>query len=777
MNTSSTININPQILELPQCDYSQLFSHLPLSFQFIQQTANQQLLQSNIQLPFSSPISPSPPLPPASITPLSSIELLQVQYQQRSAYKLCFALVSLLFGLFYSLIGYRFLKLSSFFIGFSLGSSVIYLILSEQKQLTLVENLIISLSIGVLFAFVALLVQFIGLFLLGITSSTSIVTCILILIDLFYTNKSAWLCIGLLFVCATILASFSLKFQKSLTILNTSCIGCGLLLISLDFFVENNLLIDYIIELYKVNGNSFNVFERQKALLKSSSDFLTTIFALNTTLSSSTTSTTTKTTTTITSTDILVSNLNNSLNNNNNTSTSIPTSLNGGSSALALFLHLYSSAHARLCWYTWLVFGSYFIMLFASLLVQFLLTGKNYDHRESWHKLIKGSRKKKSANLEKIRLKSHLSDAGASNGHHHHHHHHHTGTIISSSSNNIGLISTESSLSRNSDLESSCQNDTLLLVDSKKLNTQSYTVSSTSENAVILNKNSNNHKSRSKHQSRRNNNINNKQQKKPLAEDSENSSSLEVIAFEAVANPKKKEKSNSSSVNKSSKSKTSHVVVAPCKEKASIEKSSNNNTATTTTTKNTLTTTSTSSTGSSASSTCQLIPLKLNNPCLNEAHIVLEEIQPSAPPCPTSPPPIPTIPPPKLPQLVASLNTTLNNQTLSNMAVNPLIGNLGACNITKNISKIKSQNRMSSKDKDLISSNDKFRHFYQIRRNNGDVLSQDFINNIQSKLSSTSQLNNSSLNLNPLLETSQSTNRSASLNSKENNSKKKKTSK
>ena len=95
-------------------------------------------------------------------------------------------------------------------------------------------------------------------------------TCILIFIDLFYTNQSAWVCIGLLFLCATIVASFSLKFQKALTIINTSIIGSALLFVAVDFVVENNLLLDYIFELFKVNGHIFNIYERQKALLQRS---------------------------------------------------------------------------------------------------------------------------------------------------------------------------------------------------------------------------------------------------------------------------------------------------------------------------------------------------------------------------------------------------------------------------------------------------------------------------------------------------------------------------
>lgn len=226
---------------LPQCDYTQLFSHLPLSFQFIQEAANQQLLTA-ASFPNTVTSTASPP----------TLDFLQVQYQQRSACKLGIALLALFTGLFYSLTGYRCLKLATFGCGLALASSLVYLILSEQRQLTIAETLCIAGSVGVLFAFVALLVQYIGLFLLGIASSTAVVTCALILIDLVYTNKSAWLCIGLLFVSATVIASVSLRFQKTLAVFNTSCIGAGLLLVAVDFFVENNLLVDYIVELYKV---------------------------------------------------------------------------------------------------------------------------------------------------------------------------------------------------------------------------------------------------------------------------------------------------------------------------------------------------------------------------------------------------------------------------------------------------------------------------------------------------------------------------------------------
>ena len=336
-NMSTTLSPNGSHTETPtdpntfeQCDYAFLFSHLPMSLQ----SAHSDITAMNTSL-------------------------------EESTYKLGFAVMCVLFGCFFSICGYRFLKMSTFLVGFSLGSSIIYLILSEQKQLSLVENLIISVSIGVLFAFVALLVQYIGLFLIGITSSISIVTCILILIDLFYTNKSAWVCIGLLFLCATILASLSLKFQKSLTIVNTSIIGSALLFIAIDFFVENYLLIDYILELFKVNGHTFKIYERQKALLQqlpANKQTVSTTKSGHHMLTKSSTST------------FMTPTVHEQLNGN------------GTTGAFALFLRLYSSAHAKLCWYTWLVFGAFFVLLLLSLIVQFWGTGRNYDHRDSWQK-------------------------------------------------------------------------------------------------------------------------------------------------------------------------------------------------------------------------------------------------------------------------------------------------------------------------------------------------------------------------------------------------------
>jgi hypothetical protein len=134
LNNSSRLNV-PLVEKIDQCDYTLLFSHLWNSIQY----AHVDILKNGQNFHF----------------------------EEESTYKITCAIVCILFGLFFAICGYRFLKLSTFIVGFSLGSGIIYLILSEQKQLSTVENITISLSIGVLFAFVALLVQYIGLFLIG----------------------------------------------------------------------------------------------------------------------------------------------------------------------------------------------------------------------------------------------------------------------------------------------------------------------------------------------------------------------------------------------------------------------------------------------------------------------------------------------------------------------------------------------------------------------------------------------------------------------------------
>jgi len=102
------------------------------------------------------------------------------------------------------------------------------------------------------------------------------------------------------------------------------------------------------------------------------------------------------------------------------------------------------------------------------------------------------------------------------------------------------------------------------------------------------------------------------------------------------------------------------------------------------------------------------------------------------------PPPVPTLPPPKLPVnlTISSKTDTINSSlSLSNSILVPVLPVGGGVN--------KKSHRHNGglnggKPDPKAQGSDKFRQLYQIRRNHGDVLSQDFLKNIQSKQNSSS---------------------------------------
>ena len=259
------------------------------------------------------------------------------------------------------LIGYRFLKMSTFLTGFTMGTLIIYFILNEHHILNPQENLIIAVSIGVLFALVSLLVQYIGIFLLGVTSSSILICFILVIIDLFYKNKSIWLCISLLFFCAIILASLTLKFQKSMSILNTSCIGAALFTSGIDYFIEKNYLVDHMYDLLKVNTKNVDTEINDLMATEVKNMILTSTSSSN-------------------STNILLTKLNLT---RSTIVVTTPTPLSIFTSLNLIAKNIYDSTN--LCWYSWIIFSGFFLLFLVGVLMQALVTGRNYDHRDSWH--------------------------------------------------------------------------------------------------------------------------------------------------------------------------------------------------------------------------------------------------------------------------------------------------------------------------------------------------------------------------------------------------------
>ena len=150
------------------------------------------------------------------------------------------------------------------------------------------------------------------------------------------------------------------------------------------------------------------------------------------------------------------------------------------------------------------------------------------------------------------------------------------------------------------------------------------------------------------------------------------------------------------------------------------------------------------------------------------------------------PPPVPTLPPPKLP-VNLTLTSSAGNKTdtinsalsLTNSILVPTLP--GQLTSMPKLKHHRHSGATSSHKSDKSQSSDtKFRQLYQIRRNNGDVLSQDFLKNIQSKQSSSSQLNTNTVGSN-FIDSNSFELRSASLSTddkkKTKQSKQKKTSK
>ena len=71
------------------------------------------------------------------------------------------------FGIFCALFGYRCFKAIMFLTGFIFGSIIVYLICLEENILPMWANTVIAVSAGLLFGLITLLVQYVGLFMLG----------------------------------------------------------------------------------------------------------------------------------------------------------------------------------------------------------------------------------------------------------------------------------------------------------------------------------------------------------------------------------------------------------------------------------------------------------------------------------------------------------------------------------------------------------------------------------------------------------------------------------
>jgi len=157
------------------------------------------------------------------------------------------------FGVVCAFFGYRCFKAIMFLYGFIFGSIVVYLICVEEKVLPEWSNAAIAISAGLLFGLITMLVQYVGLFMLGFHSGLLAGLVGLCCVELYYVPPTAWLTLGVLLATGLVFALLTLYFQKSLTIFGSSFYGGAVLMTTTDFFIQESLVLDWVWERVKVD--------------------------------------------------------------------------------------------------------------------------------------------------------------------------------------------------------------------------------------------------------------------------------------------------------------------------------------------------------------------------------------------------------------------------------------------------------------------------------------------------------------------------------------------
>jgi len=158
-----------------------------------------------------------------------------------------------IFGVVCAFFGYRCFKAIMFLYGFIFGSIVVYLICAEEEVLPEWSNALIAMSAGLLFGLITMLVQYVGLFMLGFHTGLLVGLVGLCGVELHYTPPSAWITLGVLLAAGLTLALLNLYFQKWLTIFGSSLYGGAILMVTTDYFLEDSLVLAWVWERVKVD--------------------------------------------------------------------------------------------------------------------------------------------------------------------------------------------------------------------------------------------------------------------------------------------------------------------------------------------------------------------------------------------------------------------------------------------------------------------------------------------------------------------------------------------
>ncbi|XP_046396031.1 transmembrane protein 198 [Ischnura elegans] len=205
-------------------------------------------------------LAPPPPATPSAVTPVRNGTFALDRYSCNRHLDLDYDVPTavicgmyLLFGVVYSLFGYRCFKAVMFLTGFIFGSIIVYLICLQEKLLPAYGNVGVALGAGILFGLITMLVQYVGLFMTGF--HTGLFTGAAILSALEEVRRgpggtrgpggSAWTAAGVLLGSGLLLAVLNLRWRKGLTVAGTAVYGGAIISTSLDYFVEKFAMVQW----------------------------------------------------------------------------------------------------------------------------------------------------------------------------------------------------------------------------------------------------------------------------------------------------------------------------------------------------------------------------------------------------------------------------------------------------------------------------------------------------------------------------------------------------
>uniref|UniRef100_A0A1B6G9D2 Transmembrane protein 198 n=1 Tax=Cuerna arida TaxID=1464854 RepID=A0A1B6G9D2_9HEMI len=191
---------------------------------------------------YSSP----PPLPGApGVVPTYPERCKTIDYQYELAPAVICAMY-LVFGVVYSLFGYRCFKAVMFLTGFIFGSVIIYMICIQDKLLPPYVNAGMALSAGLLLGLITMLVQYVGLFMTGFHTGLFVAIASLATAEQVSHPPTLLTTAGTLLGCGLLFAVLNLQWPKALTVMGTSVYGGAILAGALDYFVEKLIMVRWV---------------------------------------------------------------------------------------------------------------------------------------------------------------------------------------------------------------------------------------------------------------------------------------------------------------------------------------------------------------------------------------------------------------------------------------------------------------------------------------------------------------------------------------------------